>query len=69
QLYAVSIEGETATLSAEETAQAAEAVGMTAEVSNSVDAAITQIVKTTPNARILICGSLYLAGRILQENA
>ncbi len=69
QLFAVSIEGEAATLSADETARAAKAVGMNAEISENVILAVQKIVKSAPNARILICGSLYLAGRVLRENS
>ncbi|MDD9976862.1 MAG: bifunctional folylpolyglutamate synthase/dihydrofolate synthase, partial [Boseongicola sp.] len=68
-LHAVAIPGETATLSAEETQEAAASVGMDAVVSNSVEEALADIVKTSPDARILICGSLYLAGVVLRENS
>lgn len=67
-LHAVSIPGETATLSAEETADIAQTAGMTAQRAENVAAAIARIVADTPNARILICGSLYLAGQVLREN-
>ncbi|SPF81229.1 bifunctional folylpolyglutamate synthase/dihydrofolate synthase [Pseudoprimorskyibacter insulae] len=67
-LHAVSIPGEAATLSAEETAKAATDVGITAHVSGSVEDALRKIVAETPNARVLICGSLYLAGAILRKN-
>jgi len=30
--------------------------------------AITRIAAADPGARILICGSLYLAGQVLREN-
>ena len=68
QLFAVSIDGEPATLSAEKTAGAAQAAGMDAVIAKDILSAVEQIVNSTPNARILICGSLYLAGRVLQEN-
>ena len=68
KLYAVSIPGSEATLPAEATAAAARDAGMNAVQSENVMAAITDIVAETPNARILICGSLYLAGEILKEN-
>ncbi|MXU64748.1 bifunctional folylpolyglutamate synthase/dihydrofolate synthase [Oceanomicrobium pacificus] len=68
RLHAVSIPGEAATLSARETADAARAVGMEAVCAPSVADAVGQIADTAPGARILICGSLYLAGRILREN-
>ncbi len=68
-LAAVSIPGETATLPAEETAQAAQAVGIeNAGAEPSVEAAITRIQAQVPHARVLICGSLYLAGTVLREN-
>lgn len=67
-LYAVSIPGEAATLSAGETAAAARDVGMTAHEAASVNAALSQIISADPRARVLICGSLYLAGNILREN-
>ena len=65
-LYAVSIRGETATLSAEETKTAAVDVGMKAVTAPTVLTAIKTIVTQNPNARILICGSLYLAGEVLR---
>ncbi|WP_370225914.1 bifunctional folylpolyglutamate synthase/dihydrofolate synthase [Pararhodobacter marinus] len=67
-LYAVSIPGETATLPAEATAKAATDAGLTAHVADSVQAALDAITRETPHARVLICGSLYLAGGILREN-
>lgn len=67
-LHGVSIPGEAATLSAQETVDAALSVGMDAQVADSVSAAIADITARDPAARILICGSLYLAGRILRDN-
>jgi len=67
-LHAVSIPGETATLPAAETAKAAKQVGMETHIADSVQSAIADIIQTDPNARILICGSLYLAGVVLREN-
>ena len=68
KLIAISIPGEANTLPAEETAAAAKAVGMTADTADTALDAVQQIVKEDPQARILICGSLYLAGAILREN-
>ena len=68
-LHAVAIPGEAATLPASETAQAASAVGLAAQEAVSVAEALDAITKHTPNARVLICGSLYLAGAILRENS
>ena len=67
-LHAVSIPGEKATLSAQETATAAQAVGIDAVEAENVAAALDDIVAKDPRSRILICGSLYLAGAILREN-
>ena len=67
-LQAVSIPGEAATLSAAETAGAARQVGLEATEAESVQAALETIVARAPQARVLICGSLYLAGAILREN-
>lgn len=68
-LYAVSIPGEANTLSAEATAEAAQSVALGATVAASVQDALAQISAKAPQARILICGSLYLAGHVLRENA
>ncbi len=68
RIYTVSIKGEAATLSAEETATAAKAAGMDAVIAKDVLWAVQQIESSNPNARILICGSLFLAGQVLQEN-
>ncbi len=66
-LRGVTIPGESATLTAEETVEAARAVGIPAEPAPSIAEAVAQAA-ADPAARILICGSLYLAGRVLQEN-
>ncbi len=67
-LLAVSIPGEANTLPAEVTRDAAVAAGMDAMVAPSVAEALAAIAKVTPAARVLICGSLYLAGSVLREN-
>ena len=67
-LYAVSIPGEANTLPAEVTRDAALAAGMTANIAASVAAALAAIAADVPHARVLICGSLYLAGSVLREN-
>ena len=69
KLIAVSIPGELNTLPAADTAAAARDVGMQAETADNVLTATRDIVKNDPNARILICGSLYLAGNILRNHA
>ncbi|MBJ3761674.1 bifunctional folylpolyglutamate synthase/dihydrofolate synthase [Maribius pontilimi] len=67
-LFAVSIEGEPNTLPAARTAAVAEAVGLKASTSDTVLDAVRKIAADTPHARILICGSLYLAGRVLRDH-
>lgn len=67
-LTAVSIPGETNTIPAADTAAIAAKVEMAATTANSVQDAIRAITATAPNARILICGSLYLAGHVMREN-
>jgi len=67
-LHGVSIPGQSATVSARETASAARAEGIAAEVAESVEAAVLAISGSEPAARILICGSLYLAGNVLRDN-
>ncbi|NOD94652.1 bifunctional folylpolyglutamate synthase/dihydrofolate synthase [Ruegeria sp. HKCCD4884] len=67
-LTAVSIPGEAATLSAKETATAAAKVNLPASTARSVSDALASITSQDPQARVLICGSLYLAGNVLREN-
>ena len=67
-LTACSIPGEKNTLPADVTAQAARDVGIVSKTANSVLDAIEQIIRKTPHARILICGSLYFAGHVMREN-
>lgn len=69
KLIAVSIQGEMNTLPAADTAAAARDAGMQAETADDVLSATRAIVKNDPNARMLICGSLYLAGNILRNHA
>ncbi|KIC18596.1 bifunctional folylpolyglutamate synthase/dihydrofolate synthase [Leisingera sp. ANG-DT] len=67
-LTAISIPDEINTLSAEETEAAAKSVGIAAGTAESTMAALKAITAKDPQARVLICGSLYLAGHILREN-
>ena len=67
-LAGVTIPEETATLSAEETRDAALAVGIEALAASSAIEATRSIVENEPKARILICGSLYFAGKILRDH-
>jgi dihydrofolate synthase / folylpolyglutamate synthase len=67
-LHAISIPNEINTLPAENTRDAAISVGMRATAEADVMAALNSIKAQDANARVLICGSLYLAGMILREN-
>ncbi len=68
-LHTVPIPGEAAGLSAEELARAAEQAGFAATPATDVKDALRAIAETEePPARILIAGSLYLAGSVLAES-
>ena len=67
-LIAVPIPGAEATLPAEATEQAAIHAGMVATTAPDTLDAVRRIALEEPGARILICGSLYLAGEILRDN-
>lgn len=69
-LRAVAIPGEEASFTAEESCETAKLCGIRDHgAADSVDAALADLVagRRTP-ARVLICGSLYLAGSVLAEN-
>lgn len=68
-LRAVSIPGEANTLLASETAEHARACGLEASEASDTWQAVKDIQAQWSNSRILICGSLYLAGSVLQNNA
>ena len=71
-LSAVTIPGSHAALAAESAAAVARAVGIAASAAASVDEAVAAIIGSAGRARparILICGSLYLAGSVLAENS
>lgn len=67
-LTAISIPDEVNTLPAAATQAAAQSVGLAAGTADNTAEALQDIVKKDPDARVLICGSLYLAGHILREN-
>jgi dihydrofolate synthase/folylpolyglutamate synthase len=69
RLRAVSIPGDSASLSAEDAAMAARAAGIgDSAPAASVADAIAALATPGQPRRILICGSLYLAGAVLAEN-
>lgn len=67
-LTALSIPGEANTLPAETTAEVARDAGFRAATASDAESAVREIARGNPHARILLCGSLYLAGHILREN-
>jgi dihydrofolate synthase/folylpolyglutamate synthase len=68
-LRAVAIPGADASLPAQEAAKHARAAGIDARAAPGIGAALGEIVETARGpARVLICGSLYLAGAVLAEN-
>ena len=66
RLAAVEIPGEPNARSAGELAEAAQRLGIDACPARDLAAAVASVA--APGARVLICGSLYLAGRVLAEN-
>jgi dihydrofolate synthase/folylpolyglutamate synthase len=68
-IRAVDIPGETNALSALEIETAARECGLKAYPAKGISPAITDIISNSSGKRrILICGSLYLAGAVLREN-
>lgn len=70
-VYGVPIPGEQASLSGEDVAKAARKAGLHSLVTDSVEHAVKLIAEKGKQApsRVLICGSLYLAGRILAQHS
>lgn len=67
-LTGVSIPGETNTLPGEDTANHADKAGIPSSTASSVEDAVAAIKAKNRHARILICGSLYLAGNVLKQH-
>ena len=68
-VIAVTIEGEAASRPAAEVAEAAGRAGLMAETADDLATAVARAAALAgPGARVLICGSLYLAGRVLAAN-
>jgi dihydrofolate synthase/folylpolyglutamate synthase len=68
RLVAVTIPGEENPLPAEAIADAARSVGIPATTAPSTAAALAEIAASSPPGRVMICGSLHLAGTVLAEN-
>ena len=68
-LAAVSIDGEDASVSADEAAAIADKLGIQSRPAATLDDALRSICRTGAKpGRILICGSLYLAANVLRSN-
>ncbi len=71
----IAIEGEAASMGAGELYDAARIAGLEASPADDLDDAIMQVsawTRARPEdgpPRVLVCGSLYLAGQVLEENA
>lgn len=68
-LTAVAIPGEANSLPAQSIAEAATQLGLRSSAADSVEQALTALTFQHPNARIVICGSLYLAGHVIRQNS
>ncbi|SMQ85835.1 dihydrofolate synthase / folylpolyglutamate synthase [Devosia lucknowensis] len=67
QILALTIPGEQNAHNAEEIAVRARAMGLPAKATTSIETAL-ETASGIANARVLICGSLYLAGDVLARN-
>jgi dihydrofolate synthase/folylpolyglutamate synthase len=67
-LAAVTIPNEPNAVPAVELAKAGNACGLTCNQGEDIHQLLDTISKLYPHSRILICGSLYLAGHVLREN-
>lgn len=64
-VLAIAIPGEPNAVPAATLAEVAEAAGLAAEACDSLEAALDRAKEISPAPRVLICGSLYLAGHVL----
>ncbi len=67
QMFALTVPGEPNAHTADEIATQAKAAGFSASAEGNVMSALREAARI-PNARVLICGSLYLAGDVLARN-
>lgn len=63
----VTITGEAASRSADDIAEAARSLSIPARTGTDVLSAVHRITADVPDSRILVCGSLYLAGELLRS--
>jgi dihydrofolate synthase/folylpolyglutamate synthase len=66
RVEAITIPGEENARPADEIADIAKSLGLRAAVRRGITEAV--VAAAEPGTRVLICGSLYLAGRVLAEN-
>lgn len=67
-IHCVPVPGEERAFTAADLAEQAKSVSLPATAHDSIAAALKQVATDDPRARVLICGSLYLAGHVLHEN-
>jgi dihydrofolate synthase/folylpolyglutamate synthase len=67
RVFTLTVPGEPNAHTAQEIAAQAKSIGLTAMAKSNVTSALREAAKI-PNARVLICGSLYLAGDVLAKN-
>jgi dihydrofolate synthase/folylpolyglutamate synthase len=70
QVFGIAIPGQDKAMPPEAIANAARAVGLPAQGADDIETALAAVrgLDVTPPPRILITGSLYLAGEVLREN-
>ncbi len=69
RVISLTIPEEVNAVSAGALAESARKHGLSAETADTLEGALAQASTTVPAPRILICGSLYLAGRVLAAHA
>ncbi len=67
RVVTLAIPGEPNAIPADQLAKLPASRNLSAETATSLGKALGQASQTTPAPRILICGSLYLAGHVLQR--
>ena len=69
RLTAVPVPGEAASRPTAALAEAARALGLTADEAPDVETALARLARSAPSSRVLVFGSLYLAGAVLRREA
>ena len=69
RLITIAIPREEGSLTAEELVATAATAGLTAEPAAGLEDALVRLARGASGpARVLVCGSLYLSGRVLEDN-